>query len=878
MPNWKKVIVSGSDASLNSVFATRVTASIFSGSFTGSLQGTASWALSASWAPGGGGASFPYTGSAVITGSLVVTGSGIFTRGLGNLIELESTTSGSRPYIKLFDSNVSEIRINSALGATYGNVVFENGFAFTNSTTSNYTSLVAGKIAAVSGALVATNAGGDAQVNIASPSGFSNYVSFRENGVADRGVIGYANGTSYLQIRTNGATSMTTGDLAVVVDNTGSVGIGTTSPTAKLDVNGSGNFSGATLKINSGNIELGVTGGDRYFKTNLNPLRFFIGAQLEGFFDSGIFQYRNRIAVNSTAADGAFPQIYLSSSLSKTITSARGGELAFSPQASDQPTYGVIKMLDSAYTGFPSTISHIMVCSGQNTSTSVYGDVILQHDGTVARGRVGIGKLSPNSTLDVSGSVVVTGSIVATSFTGSLLGTSSFATSASSAITASYVLQAVSSSFATNATNAATASSADNFTVRGTLTAQTIVTQVITSSTDFVTGSTRFGSLISNTHQFTGSVGITGSLSVVGSSTLNGSVSTGNQIIVGGASSTAGILNFFNGNVGVGRTGASGLEFRVGSNTVAATIFSTGNVLIQNGGTHNDSGERFQLSGSSRFTGNMSITGSLTVSGGITGSMLGTASYATDSDTLDGNHASAFVLNSQTSSMSVATASFVTTAQTASYVLQAVSASFAALAQTANTASFVTTAQTASYVLQAVSASFATSASQAVSSSFASNGGVTQIIAGTNVTISPTNGLGAVTINSSGGGGSSFPYTGSAVITGSLVLTGSFDIGPAEFNATSSATTAGTTIVSTYATGSANSAFYNYYISSGSNARAGQIMSVWSGSTIQYSEVTTNDIGNTNTASFAVTLATGNVRLSFTAPGVWTVRSIVNLL
>jgi hypothetical protein len=129
-----------------------------------------------------------------------------------------------------------------------------------------------------------------------------------------------------------------------------------------------------------------------------------------------------------------------------------------------------------------------------------------------------------------------------------------------------------------------------------------------------------------------------------------------------------------------------------------------------------------------------------------------------------------------------------------------------------------------------------------------------------------------------GGGGASFPYTGSAVITGSLVVTGSFDLGIAEFNSTSSATTAGTTIVSSYATASANSAFYNYYISSGSNARAGQIMSVWSGSTINYTEVTTTDLGNTNTASFAVTLATGNVRLSFTAPGVWTVRSIVNLL
>lgn len=40
---------------------------------------------------------------------------------------------------------------------------------------------------------------------------------------------------------------------------------------------------------------------------------------------------------------------------------------------------------------------------------------------------------------------------------------------------------------------------------------------------------------------------------------------------------------------------------------------------------------------------------------------------------------------------------------------------------------------------------------QALSSSYATNGGVTSIVAGTNITISPTNGLGAVTINSSGG-------------------------------------------------------------------------------------------------------------------------------
>jgi hypothetical protein len=75
MPNWKKVIVSGSDATLTSVTATA--------GFTGSLQGTASYAtnaLSASYAPD---TTFPYTGSALITGSLGITGS--LSNGTGNI-------------------------------------------------------------------------------------------------------------------------------------------------------------------------------------------------------------------------------------------------------------------------------------------------------------------------------------------------------------------------------------------------------------------------------------------------------------------------------------------------------------------------------------------------------------------------------------------------------------------------------------------------------------------------------------------------------------------------------------------------------------------------------------------------------------------------
>ena len=78
MPNWKKVVVSGSDAVLNSVTAS------FTGSLTGALTGTASYAtqaLSASYAPGGG-AAFPFTGSARITGSLNIIGTTTITGSL----------------------------------------------------------------------------------------------------------------------------------------------------------------------------------------------------------------------------------------------------------------------------------------------------------------------------------------------------------------------------------------------------------------------------------------------------------------------------------------------------------------------------------------------------------------------------------------------------------------------------------------------------------------------------------------------------------------------------------------------------------------------------------------------------------------------------
>jgi hypothetical protein len=124
-------------------------------------------------------------------------------------------------------------------------------------------------------------------------------------------------------------------------------------------------------------------------------------------------------------------------------------------------------------------------------------------------------------------------------------------------------------------------------------------------------------------------------------------------------------------------------------------------------------------------SGSQGITGSLEVTEGITGSLQGTATTASYVETAQ---TASFVVTAQTASYveNAQTASFVELAQTASYVENAQTASFVELAQTASyvetaqtasfvelaqTASFVELAQTASYVENAVSASYAQTAS-----------------------------------------------------------------------------------------------------------------------------------------------------------------------
>ena len=88
MPSWKKVIVSGSDANLNSI---NVATNVVAQSFTGSLLGTSSYAINADFLDGKDSTVFATTGSNIFIGDQTVTGS-LFTTGSNTLVGSTSLT------------------------------------------------------------------------------------------------------------------------------------------------------------------------------------------------------------------------------------------------------------------------------------------------------------------------------------------------------------------------------------------------------------------------------------------------------------------------------------------------------------------------------------------------------------------------------------------------------------------------------------------------------------------------------------------------------------------------------------------------------------------------------------------------------------------
>jgi hypothetical protein len=211
---------------------------------------------------------------------------------------------------------------------------------------------------------------------------------------------------------------------------------------------------------------------------------------------------------------------------------------------------------------------------------------------------------SPNftisgSTMTVTGSLVVSGSGTFTN-----IGPAVF----SGSITA---LQGISGT----ASLASTASSADNFLVRNTLTAQTLVVQTITSSVDFVTGSTRFGSISENTHQFTGSVGISGALSGT-SATFTSRVDIGTR-----SSGNIRNLNIYgatNGNAIIKLDGADGNGYGAQIDFISKTSGGTSNTWTLGTGVTGGANAFELFNGATSVLNFAQSTGAATFSSSVT--------------------------------------------------------------------------------------------------------------------------------------------------------------------------------------------------------------------------------------------------------------------
>jgi hypothetical protein len=113
------------------------------------------------------------------------------------------------------------------------------------------------------------------------------------------------------------------------------------------------------------------------------------------------------------------------------------------------------------------------------------------------------------------------------------------------------------------------------------------------------------------------------------------------------------------------------------------------------------------------------------------------------------------------------------------------------------------------------------------------------------------------------------------VFSNNTVLMGTY-LAPS-LNTTSRVTAnSGTTTVYTIPQSAYTGAFFEYTVSDGTNLRAGNIMSIWSGVTVNFTETQTTDIGSTSGLTFTMSANTSNVILQTSATtNNWIVKTII---
>ena len=492
-------------------------------------------------------------------------------------------------------------------------------------------------------------------------------------------------------------------------------------------------------------------------------------------------------------------------------------------------------------------------------------------------------------------------------------------------------------SYATTGSNIFTGaqSISGSLTISGNLTAQQfIVSSSVTYLTEsFASGSHKFGDSLDDNHDFTGSVRISGSIVATGTSLISGSEQLtgsldGRYVLSGSITQTtwdniankpSGLVSgssqvIYSGITGIPSGIVSGSSQLTGSydtryvlsgsitQTTWDNIASKPNDIVSSSSQISAFGF-LQTSSFNTFTSSYT-TGSFT--GSFTGSLFGTSSYAMFA--LSASNAPGFTTN-MTQTSAAATWSFVHNLNTRNPIIQVYNDSYNQIIPNEIVGIDSATVQIrfdysqAGYAVASNggglyitgSTSRINQTSNATTWSFSHNLGTKypsfEVFDVDDKVIIPA-GIKATTINTAEIYFAT-PTSGVAIANFSGVngfqensVTSSFALAT-KWNtiqdnpitgSLTSATAGTTTTILSVATSSYYGAFFDYVAVSGSNSRAGNVMSTWNGSSVVYNESTTNDIGNTNEVTMSVDLSGANVRLRATNTNQWSVRSLVRLI
>jgi hypothetical protein len=521
--------------------------------------------------------------------------------------------------------------------------------------------------------------------------------------------------------------------------------------------------------------------------------------------------------------------------------------------------------------------------TGLGSNTVVIGDINIIT--TILRGNVGIGTTTPNAKLDVSGSAIISGSLAVTNgITGSLFGTSSWAVSASWApvqVSGSYALT---SSLATNVVGTANRILFNN----ATNTTTTSNNLTWTDSTNLLTlgDGTGTAGTISKLALYTSSYGGYGL--GVSPSQLD-YVSDGSHVFYKNGTTPSELVRITNtGEVGIGTT-APGSKLDVNGDigylaesaiyprqkSVASDWylgkFDGGSRINNSLGSSGDNAFQIGYYGGGTFAPNIKLSAgggnSSYINSGNVGIGTITPSYKLDvlgngrfsielavGLVTNDNGARILVNGSQTNyNFQIANNWNVGGALefTPSTLVGGDTFTTPAMVVKANgNVGIGTTAPTLG-TLQVNGNVYATSFTGSLfgTASWAENA--------TNVTTA-TNALSA----------SNFTITSTLRLDGSLTD-----------YATVNSTIVGSNNLYTQNTGSYTSAFVKYTVSNGANARAGEFITVWNGTTVTYFDNSTTDIGSTSDIVFSSAIVTGQVQVNATAASSgWKIKTLATFI